>query len=103
MATGGQVAPRRAFVGRRPELAALGQAMEAARAGAPQIIWIEGPPGIGKTAFVRRFLSGVQGVSVLEASGDESETTLDYGVILQLVAQGSPDLSWDALEGRIDS
>jgi hypothetical protein len=42
---------------------------------------IEGETGIGKTAFVHQSLSGAQGIVVLEASGDESEVSLDYGTI----------------------
>ena len=64
--------------------------MEAAREGQPQIVWIEGDAGIGKTAFIRRFPDDGAGCQVLQASGEESETTLDYGVVLQLVAQATP-------------
>ena len=92
----------RVFVGREAELAVLSGAMEAARGGTPQIAWIEGEPGIGKTAFMRRFLSTVEDVVVIEASGDESETTLDYGVVLQLLARSTPDSSWDAVQERLD-
>ncbi len=96
------LAPRRGvFVGRQAELERVSQAMEAARAGRPQIVWIEGEPGIGKTAFVRRFLATLEDVVILEASGEESETTLDYGVVLQLVARARPDSSWTALEEQI--
>ena len=102
MATAGEVTRKRVFVGREAELAVLSGAMEAARGGTPQIVWIEGEPGIGKTAFMRRFLSTVEDVVVIEASGDESETTLDYGVVLQLLARGTPDSSWDAVQERLD-
>lgn len=102
MATAGEVTPKRVFVGREAELAVLSGAMEAARDGTPQIVWIEGEPGIGKTAFMRRYVSGVEDVVVIEASGDESETTLDYGVVLQLLARGTPDSSWDAVQERLD-
>ncbi len=52
---------------------------------------IEGEPGIGKTAFVRRCLADVQDYVVLAASGDESESNLDYGVVSQLVSRAGPD------------
>ncbi len=74
------------FVGRETELAALSTAWRVARASGPQIVWIEGEPGIGKTALVRQFLSTVDDGFVLEASGDESEATLEYGVVAQLVS-----------------
>src|SRR4051812_50230390 len=77
----------RAFVGRQPELAALRARLVEARAGAPQIVELEGPPGIGKTALVARFLADPGGDPppvVLSGSGEETETLLAYGVIDQL-------------------
>ena len=47
-------------------------------AGNPQILVIEGEPGIGKTAFVHQFLSRASGVTVLEASGEETEAAPDW-------------------------
>jgi hypothetical protein len=81
------------FVGRDHELAVVSAAMEAARAGQPRVVWIEGDAGIGKTAFMRRFLTTAGDALVLEASGEESETTLDYGVVLQLTTIASAILS----------
>jgi AAA ATPase domain len=78
METGGAAPSRRMFVGRDAELAFLSRAIERVRSAQPEIVWIEGEPGIGKTAFTRRFLSGIEGVIVLEVSGEESETNLDY-------------------------
>ena len=95
------VSPRGAFVGRGAELDLLSKAMDAAREGEPRIVWIEGEAGIGKTAFIRRFLTMVQDVQLLQASGEESETTLDYGVVLQLVAQATSASNWPALEEQI--
>jgi DNA-binding CsgD family transcriptional regulator/tetratricopeptide (TPR) repeat protein len=83
------VTTRGVFVGRQPELRVVSGALEAARAAAPQIVWIEGEPGIGKTAFLRRFLATTEDVVVLDASGEESETTLDFGVVSQLAARAS--------------
>jgi DNA-binding CsgD family transcriptional regulator/tetratricopeptide (TPR) repeat protein len=97
------VSPRGAFVGRGAELELLSRAMDAAREGEPQIVWIEGEPGIGKTAFIRRFLTAVQGAQVLQASGEESETTLEYGVVLQLIAQATSASNWPELERQIGS
>jgi DNA-binding CsgD family transcriptional regulator len=75
------------FVGRQSELAALRSRFAAARSGQPQIVQIEGPPGIGKTALLSRFLAdpgeGVRPV-VLRASGEETEVLLAYGVVDQL-------------------
>ena len=95
------VALRSVFVGRQAELDILSSAMESARAARPQIVWIEGEPGIGKTAFMRRFLTTVEDVVILEASGEESETALDYGVVLQLVAKATPASSRTEREEQI--
>ena len=75
------------FVGRSSELAELRARLVAARGGVPQIVEIQGPPGIGKTALLSRFLAdpgdGVPPV-VLRSSGEETEVLLAYGVIDQL-------------------
>ena len=92
---------RSVFVGRQAELDILSSAMESARAARPQIVWIEGEAGIGKTAFMRRFLTTVEDVVILEASGEESETALDYGVVLQLVAKATPASSRREREEQI--
>ncbi|HEY1711962.1 MAG TPA: AAA family ATPase [Solirubrobacteraceae bacterium] len=78
---------RTRFVGREAEARAVAKAMDAARAGRPQVLWIEGEAGIGKTAFLSRCLAGVDGMGVLRVSGDESETTLDYGVVTQVLVR----------------
>jgi predicted ATPase len=73
------------FVGRQAELALLRAKLDEARSGHPCIVLIEGPPGIGKTALVDRFVRASSEVQVLRASGDESESDLTYGVVEQLV------------------
>ena len=75
---------RTRLAGRETETRAVTQAMDAARAGRPQVLWVEGEAGMGKTAFLSRCLDGAGEMVVLQASGDESETTLDYGVVTQL-------------------
>jgi DNA-binding CsgD family transcriptional regulator len=72
------------FVGRQAELASLGDEFAAVRAGSPRIVLVTGEPGIGKTALARRFLQGLNGVRTLEASGEEAETLLRFGVAEQL-------------------
>ncbi len=67
----------------------MSAAFRAAHTLGPQIVWIEGEPGIGKTALVRQFLSTVQGAFVLDASGDETEVTLEYGVVAQLISRAT--------------
>ncbi|MGI8715169.1 MAG: helix-turn-helix transcriptional regulator [Solirubrobacteraceae bacterium] len=82
-------AMRSVFVGRVPELASLSSALQAAQTSEAQIVWVQGEPGIGKTALVHHFLSIAEHALVLRASGDESETALEYGVVEQLLAQRS--------------
>ncbi|WAU78453.1 LuxR C-terminal-related transcriptional regulator (plasmid) [Streptomyces sp. Qhu-G9] len=50
----------------------------------PQLVLVSGEAGIGKTALVRRFLCGQDGVRVLWAAGEENERSLPYGVLAQL-------------------
>jgi len=102
-AVGNTVVSKVAFVGRRDELDLVSAALDAARTSHPRILVIEGEPGIGKTAFVRRFLADADDVVVLEASGDESETSLEYGVVSQLVSQARPDSSRQSLSDRLSS
>jgi DNA-binding CsgD family transcriptional regulator len=78
----------REFVGRQPELATLRAQLAAARTGNPQVVQIQGPPGMGKTALLRQFLLEPGGDAppvVVRASGEETENLLAYGVMDQLV------------------
>ena len=82
------------FVGRQPELALLRARLSAALAGQPQVVRIEGPAGIGKTALIEHFLRdpGVHPAPiVVRASGEDTESLLAYGVVEQLArAAGAP-------------
>ena len=80
-------ARQRVFVGRAGELAVLEAAAAAARGGETRVL-IEGEAGAGKSSMLARFASGLAGVAVLRASGDEAELLLPYGVVGQLVASG---------------
>ena len=72
------------FVGRRSELDALREQFEIAREGSPRVVLIEGGAGLGKTALVRTFLSSLEDVRLLQASGDEDEANLAGAVLDQL-------------------
>ena len=76
---------RSVFIGRQRELGALAEGLEHARSGRPWLVLIEGPAGIGKTALAERFLADVRDVTVLRASGEESESDLRFGVVDQLL------------------
>jgi ATP/maltotriose-dependent transcriptional regulator MalT len=75
------------FVGRQPELALLRARLAAALAGQPQVVRIQGPAGIGKTALIEHFLRDpgpLPAPVVVRASGEETEALLAYGVVEQL-------------------
>src|SRR3954465_11797067 len=74
-----------AFVGRREPLDALAAASQDAREGRSRLALVEGPPGIGKTALIDRFLADASDAKILRASGDESERELAGGVLDQLL------------------
>ncbi|MFJ3310952.1 AAA family ATPase [Streptomyces sp. NPDC086549] len=78
--------PERLFFGRAEELSQMGARLVWAARGEPQVVLIEGPAGIGKTSLVRCFLAGPAADDcILQASGDELEMQLPYGVITQLI------------------
>jgi DNA-binding CsgD family transcriptional regulator/tetratricopeptide (TPR) repeat protein len=73
------------FVGRDDELAMLRASfVDACRNGARTVV-ITGEAGIGKSALVERFLSELEGVSQLRASGDESESHVRFALADQLL------------------
>ena len=77
--------PLDAFVGRTGELARIAEVMAAAQTGQPWLVAIEGDPGVGKTALVRRSLAGASGWRVLAARASQFETDFEFGLIDQLV------------------
>ncbi|MDD7931235.1 AAA family ATPase [Actinomycetospora straminea] len=80
------------FVGRRDALAVVDAAYEAARAGRPGIVWVEGEAGAGKTAFLARATAGRRAAAVLTATGDAGESGLAHGLLDQVVAGLPPEL-----------
>ncbi|QJY48911.1 LuxR family transcriptional regulator [Pseudonocardia broussonetiae] len=73
------------FVGRGPELEALRARLAESMAGKPQVVHIEGPAGIGKTALIEQFLGGLDPAPVVvRSSGEDTESRLAYGVVEQL-------------------
>ncbi|MER6959672.1 AAA family ATPase [Streptomyces sp. NPDC000618] len=78
--------PEALFFGRVEELAQMGARLVRAAEGEPQAVLIDGPAGIGKTSLVRCFLAGLgTDHCLLQASGDELEMHLPYGVVTQLL------------------
>lgn len=71
---------------REAELSRLSAALQRAAAGAGEVVSIEGPPGIGKTALLAaaRALASECGMRVLDARGGENERDFSYGVVRHL-------------------
>jgi DNA-binding CsgD family transcriptional regulator len=78
------VSAERGFVGRHPELRILDERLSAARAGQPQIVYVEGEAGAGKSTLLSHFLGSLSDAVVVEVGGDEAETLLSYGIVDQL-------------------
>lgn len=99
-----QVAPRgpdQIFVGRSVELHALRANLSWAGAGEPRVVLVAGPPGIGKSALVRSFLSQVgPTVRSLSGCGTQAEAGLRFGVLQQLVEE--TDMPAPALDAGTD-
>jgi DNA-binding CsgD family transcriptional regulator len=72
------------FVGRQSELRILGERLAAAAKGHPQVVYVEGEAGGGKSTLLSRFLGSLPDAVVLEVGGDEAETFLSYGIMDQL-------------------
>ncbi len=89
------------FVGRESELEVMRAALTDAGDGRFALVSIEGDAGIGKTALLRQFVAELAGLPVLWASGDETETVLEHGVIGQLRATLQP--SHDSAVGALSA
>jgi ATP/maltotriose-dependent transcriptional regulator MalT len=72
------------FVGRNGELALLARQYGLAGAGQGRLALVVGPPGVGKTALVRRFLAA-NAVDAIWVSGDAEETPLTGGLLEHMV------------------
>src|SRR3954468_24649820 len=78
------------FIGRQSELGAL----EAALSGAPSVVLVQGPAGVGKTALAQRFAAGHR---MLRAAGEPGERDVAFGVADQLLRRGGkPEAGEDA-------
>ncbi len=79
-------------MGREAELAVLREQWEAARAGHPRVVVIEGMSGMGKTSLLSRFLREAAGDGdgdgdgeIVRISADEGERELSLGLVDQLL------------------
>jgi ATP/maltotriose-dependent transcriptional regulator MalT len=88
-----------AFIGRRAELAELGAALDRARAGRAELVFLAGESGVGKSRLVSHFTRRAQDDGVRVLWGDCVElgaSELPYGAIVSalrpLVRHGHPVL-----------
>jgi DNA-binding CsgD family transcriptional regulator len=72
------------FVGRQGELRILGERLAAAEMGHPQVVYVEGEAGGGKSTLLSRFLGSLPDAVIVQVGGDEAETLLSYGIVDQL-------------------
>ena len=72
------------FVGRQEDLGVLQHALADATDGRSRVMLVEGAPGIGKTALVREFVARHTDTTQLWVSGDETETSVRFGVVDQI-------------------
>ena len=72
---------------RERELRMLRAGLSQACTGDGALLFIEGPPGVGKTALIRgaRTQAGQTGMLALEATGSELEQPFAFGVLRQLL------------------
>ncbi|MGD9572944.1 MAG: AAA family ATPase [Thermoleophilia bacterium] len=72
---------------REAEIAAVADALAAARAHRGSVLLVAGPPGAGKTGLLAeaRALAGEAGVAVLSATGSALEGGYGFGVVRQLL------------------
>jgi ABC-type ATPase involved in cell division len=82
--TGTPVSDPAGFVGRKRELSVLHERLGIARTGRPQVVFVEAEPGAGKSTLLSQFVGSITEAVILQASGDEAETLLSYGVVDQL-------------------
>lgn len=84
------------FVGRDLELALLEQAVARASAGNPQVVCVQGPAGIGKSALLEQSVQRCS-LQVLRVTGSEDEAAMPFAVIDQLLRHdpsATPGSGW---------
>jgi DNA-binding NarL/FixJ family response regulator len=74
----------RELVGRDEELATLEQLLEAVRNGGSGTLFVQGDPGIGKSALLERLINSSAGFRVVRAVGVQGEVDLPYAGLQQL-------------------
>lgn len=85
-----RTATERVFVGRERELAAVTECIERVGAGDAGVVWIEGPAGSGKSAFVRHLSDALDHRFALEwAEADELSMDASFSLLSQYAPMSS--------------
>lgn len=78
------------LIGRSEELAVIHGVVAAARNGSGGALFVEGDPGIGKTALIDAAIDDLAAVRVLRITGIEVESTIPYAALQRLGASLAP-------------
>src|SRR5690348_8609581 len=70
---------------RQAERAAIDQVLEAVRSGLSGTLMLRGGPGVGKTTLLRYAADAAQDMRVTSIAGVESEISITYGGLHQLL------------------
>lgn len=73
------------YVGRSEIFDGLMDVWEEVRRGASQIVWIDGEPGMGRTATAHQFATAVGSANVRRITADEDEVGRPHGVFDQIM------------------
>ena len=95
------------LLGRTTERARVERLLDDTRQGRGGALLIRGEPGIGKTALLRYAIDLAEALTVVRATGVESETELEYSGLVELCRpilsglDGLPEHQADALRGAL--
>jgi predicted ATPase len=76
------------FVGRPAELDQLQKCAARAKSGDPQLVFVEGVPGIGKSSLLAQFTATLSGWRNIVVTAYEDEKRLPFGVLTRLLSAG---------------
>src|ERR1700745_4107608 len=74
-----------ALLDRHTERAAIDQVLEAVRSGLSGALMLRGGPGVGKTTLLRYAVAAAPDMRVSNIAGIESEISMEYGGLHQLL------------------
>ena len=81
----GQPGPEFALLDRQAERAAIDQVLDAVRGGLSGTLVLRGEPGVGKTTLLRYAIDAAPDLRVSSIAGVESEISMEFGGLHQLL------------------